>query len=77
MRDGLGVGCDAVVFAGREVDMLGVKASEDGFDLVKGGIGGAVLDEDLCSCVRGSECASSKAAKTHQWLATRVDIWPM
>jgi hypothetical protein len=75
VRHGLGVGCDAVVLAGREIDVLGVEASEDGFDFGKGGVGSAVLDEDLCSCVRLSGCASRIAGKTHQRLVTSINVW--
>lgn len=41
----LRVGGDAVVLLGGEIDKLGLQTAQDGFDLVQGLIGGAVLDE--------------------------------
>lgn len=45
MRDSLRIGGDAVVLLGGEVDELGLQTAQDGFDLVQGLVGGAVLDE--------------------------------
>ena len=45
MGDGLGIGRDAVVFRGAQVDNLGVEAGEDMLDLCERLIGGAMLDE--------------------------------
>ncbi|KAJ2981012.1 hypothetical protein NQ176_g2297 [Zarea fungicola] len=45
MCDGLGVGRDAVVLEGSEVDNFGLEAAEDGLDLSERRIGRAVLDE--------------------------------
>lgn len=44
--DGLGVGGDAVVLEGREVDVLGAEDGEDGLDSCDGGGGRAVADDD-------------------------------
>lgn len=46
MGDGLGVGGDAVVLEGREVDVLGAEDGEDGLDSRDGGGGRAVADDD-------------------------------
>jgi hypothetical protein len=46
VRDGLGVGGDAVVLGGGEVDEARAEAGEDGLDLAEGRVGRAVLDED-------------------------------
>lgn len=47
MGDGLSVGGDAVVLTRCQVNMFAVKAAEDRLDFSKGGIGCAVLDQDL------------------------------
>lgn len=46
MRDGLGVGRDAVMLQRRQVHELGAETAQDGLDLVERLIWGAVLNED-------------------------------
>lgn len=46
MRDGLRVGCDAVVLGRRQVDVLRLQARQDALDQRKGRVRGPVLDQD-------------------------------
>lgn len=47
MSYGLGVGGDAVVLGGGEVDVFGVQAGEDVFYFGEAGLRGAVFDDYL------------------------------